>query len=777
LFEASMKDQVDGFDCKDKLADAYAKYRTDIVDISIHLSSHVDKGVIDRIDNRVKAVDDLVNRLDEDGAGQHVNIRAMNWVICYFCELVKEVKTKLKKFCLDHTVKPPSDKPEIALVIKKEAFVFLCYLEEFREGLELAQQMPADDLFSQSVDSAAWKRIIDCTCVMYPEEKKTVIKDMDNFGSKIMMLMASIGKQHKYVPKDCQQMDRLLREYCGGNMPVSFCKEKPAAAQRAMQPAGLNLEPRMEEISEKNDIEDEEAYRETEISDIYERDKKVNANLESFKNIMTLKAVGSFLKYLVDKDKAYLDAQIFLNNRDPKLIQDIFNMADSTFVKKLRGLTLDGCEHVIKFYLAPSLFHDQFILRKKKPIKFKPNLGSSIPVDLDELLPDGLFKENKVYIMVRMLLDKKLSKFEKKIDKYNELCQKLSKVQKSKSMSPQHNSGQTGSDEPFKIRPTKSSLSEKDAVAEELAFEQNPDSIGQSDLLDSQLDGSKASASKLYSGPTRKLVADKSMAIPEMQAIMKDWITDDEKKYFEQIIIHIHGGGFIGTSSSCHQVYLRKWAKKLGIPIFTIEYRLAPQTTFPFLVNDCIRSYVWILTYLEQILGCNVKKIIIAGDSAGGNLSLGISLWCLENGFRKPDIVHAHYPATSLDRYQFGPALMYSMKDYFLHYNSMKSMLGMYIPQYINPKTNYYLSPMYAPDELLEKLPPVEMYLCERDPLRDNGFRFADQLISLKVPVKIFYFKYSAHGILNMAMPGGIDAGKFISNTIRDSMAAIISNN
>lgn len=557
---------------------------------------------------------------------------------------------------------------------------------------------------------------------------------MDNFGAKIMMLMASIGKQHKFIPKDCEQMNILLREYCKGNIPICFSKDRLGVlltvdALPKPRAVPLNSDSMIDEINEKSEKGEEEAYKDTEISDIYERDKTVNANLDSFKNIMTLKAVGSFLKYLVDKDKAYLDAQIFLNNRDPILIQDIFNMADTGIVKKLRGLTLDSCKHVVKFYLAPSLFHDQFILRKQKPVKFKANLGESIPIDIDEMLPDGLFKENKVYVMVRMLMDTKLSKFEKRIEKYNDICAKLSKTQKSKSMSPQHNSGQMKSDKPFNIRPAKSSLTERDAVAEELAFEKNPDTIGHSQMGESMQEGDKQKSSKLYTGPTRKFVVDTSDAIPEMQAIMKDWVTLDEKKYFEQIIIHMHGGGFIGTSSSCHQVYLRKWAKKLGVPIFTIEYRLAPQTTFPFLVNDCIRSYVWILTYLEQILGVNVKKIIIAGDSAGGNLSLGITLWCLENGFRKPDIIHAHYPATSLDRFLFGPAIVYSIKDYFLHYNSMKSMLGMYIPNYIDSKTNYYVSPMYAPDELLEKLPPIEIYLCERDPLRDNGLRFADKLM------------------------------------------------
>ena len=78
------------------------------------------------------------------------------------------------------------------------------------------------------------------------------------------------------------------------------------------------------------------------------------------------------------------------------------------------------------------------------------------------------------------------------------------------------------------------------------------------------------------------------------------WVTVEEMGYFEKVIIHVHGGGFVAMSSASHMTYLAKWASELKIPIFSIDYRLAPTVQYPELVNDVIRSYLWILVQLPH---------------------------------------------------------------------------------------------------------------------------------------------------------------------------------
>jgi hormone-sensitive lipase len=67
----------------------------------------------------------------------------------------------------------------------------------------------------------------------------------------------------------------------------------------------------------------------------------------------------------------------------------------------------------------------------------------------------------------------------------------------------------------------------------------------------------------------------------------------------EKIIIHIHGGGFISMSSGSHQIYTRKWANSLKVPIFSIDYGLAPKHAYPKAFDDCFQAYMWILNNVE----------------------------------------------------------------------------------------------------------------------------------------------------------------------------------
>ena len=92
------------------------------------------------------------------------------------------------------------------------------------------------------------------------------------------------------------------------------------------------------------------------------------------------------------------------------------------------------------------------------------------------------------------------------------------------------------------------------------------------------------------------------------------------------IILHIHGGGFISMSPDSHSYYCRVWANQLNIPVFSIDYRLAPAHPFPAANDDVWQVYHWIAKYAKRHLGLNVTKIILAGDSAGGNLALGLTL-------------------------------------------------------------------------------------------------------------------------------------------------------
>lgn len=116
----------------------------------------------------------------------------------------------------------------------------------------------------------------------------------------------------------------------------------------------------------------------------------------------------------------------------------------------------------------------------------------------------------------------------------------------------------------------------------------------------------------------------------------------------DTIILHCHGGGFIACSSQSHEVYLREWTKDLNVPIISIDYSLAPRAPYPRALEEIFYAYCWVLRN-AALLGTTAERIILAGDSAGANLNLGVALKCIHMGIRKPDGIFMAYCPTVVD--------------------------------------------------------------------------------------------------------------------------------
>ena len=78
--------------------------------------------------------------------------------------------------------------------------------------------------------------------------------------------------------------------------------------------------------------------------------------------------------------------------------------------------------------------------------------------------------------------------------------------------------------------------------------------------------------------------------------------------------------------------------------MLSVDYRLAPDYPYPEALDDCWQTYNWVLEHMEHTLGIKPTKIILAGDSAGGNLALGVTLLAIKNNVRVPDGLMLAYP-------------------------------------------------------------------------------------------------------------------------------------
>ncbi|ORW56415.1 esterase [Mycobacterium parmense] len=87
------------------------------------------------------------------------------------------------------------------------------------------------------------------------------------------------------------------------------------------------------------------------------------------------------------------------------------------------------------------------------------------------------------------------------------------------------------------------------------------------------------------------------------------------------VVLVLHGSGYLICSARTHRGFASRVAKYAGMPAFVIDYRLAPEHPFPAAEDDAVAAYRWLL---DQ--GHDPTKIVIAGDSAGGHLAIGLSL-------------------------------------------------------------------------------------------------------------------------------------------------------
>ena len=135
-------------------------------------------------------------------------------------------------------------------------------------------------------------------------------------------------------------------------------------------------------------------------------------------------------------------------------------------------------------------------------------------------------------------------------------------------------------------------------------------------------------------------------------------------------------GGWVAQSSKSHELYLREWAVKMDIPILSIDYSLAPEAPFPRAFEDVFYAYCWALKNCE-LLGSTGENIVMAGDSAGGNLNTACILKCIDLGVRKPrGIFNAYCPFVV--NFASTPARFMAMLDPLLPYGFIMRCLKAY---------------------------------------------------------------------------------------------------
>jgi len=205
-------------------------------------------------------------------------------------------------------------------------------------------------------------------------------------------------------------------------------------------------------------------------------------------------------------------------------------------------------------------------------------------------------------------------------------------------------------------------------------------------------------------------------------------------------LVYFHGGGFVLKASGAHYQLAKEYAAKLPCRVIYADYRLAPEFPFPLPVEDCFCTWQWVQKHISKLQLIS-DRIMVAGDSAGGNLAAAVTLMARDRGLRLPDGVMLIYPV--VDR-RMDTA---SMKKYTDTPVWDARLSGMMWDAYLGkqkPERVEYASPLEAPS--LQGFPPTYMEVAEFDVLHDEGVMFYDRLRSSKVEAKLYEMKGTCHG-------------------------------
>lgn len=225
------------------------------------------------------------------------------------------------------------------------------------------------------------------------------------------------------------------------------------------------------------------------------------------------------------------------------------------------------------------------------------------------------------------------------------------------------------------------------------------------------------------------------------------------KDYFKNVVFHIHGGGYIAMNSSYYQIQTRPLTLELEMPIFSIDYRLAPNARYPENIEDCILCYFWMINYVENIIGTQIETITVMGDSAGGGLSFSLVTWLIENRQRVPDLLLLSYPALRIEKTDFVKSSFIGLEDFLLHYSAMKTVTTFYTPEGFErvDGENYYFNQVEIRDEVLSKFPKTRFFTTMHDPLRDDQINIVRRMQKIGVDILLNCFAHLQHGALTIS--------------------------
>ncbi|MBA3942476.1 MAG: arylesterase [Sphingopyxis sp.] len=209
-------------------------------------------------------------------------------------------------------------------------------------------------------------------------------------------------------------------------------------------------------------------------------------------------------------------------------------------------------------------------------------------------------------------------------------------------------------------------------------------------------------------------------------------------------ILHIHGGGMVMGSVRLMQAGPAMLAATAGVPVVSVEYRLAPEHPFPAPQQDCHSALAWLAGQAETI-GFDARRIVVAGESAGGGLAAALAIMARDLG--GPAIAGQLLTYPMLDHRTGGEACPYAnpTTGEFIWTRAANrfgwtALQGDYRA---DDERRGWFSPSLADD--LSNLPPAYIATGSLDLFFDENLDYARRLVAAGVPVDLHSYAGAIH--------------------------------
>jgi monoterpene epsilon-lactone hydrolase len=237
------------------------------------------------------------------------------------------------------------------------------------------------------------------------------------------------------------------------------------------------------------------------------------------------------------------------------------------------------------------------------------------------------------------------------------------------------------------------------------------------------------------------------------------------------VIYYLHGGGYIGGSAEIYRGLCKHLALRAGLSVYALDYPLAPEHKFP-------EAQLVAATQFQK-LSKQYKRIIIMGDSAGGNLTLSLALKLMQddpvNGLASVaglvllspwlDLTHSGESAKS--RVGIDPMI----HELFLPLTSLQFVAD---PSQLSDP---FVSPVFAPADQLNQLPPTLIHVGDYELLLDDSTRLYEKCDPSKTTLVIWEKMHHVHqltvGLLQEADQSLNEIASFVKNLLQSKLSKL----